>query len=333
MSVACAFLCKESVPLFYIGVSVWMYFFTEKKRMAVALLAISILYFLVVIYLLMPYFDADGVIDNFSEYSHLGSTALEMVSTVIFHPFLFLKLTLTSTVVVNALFFMFPFLCVVFCDWRLLSLWVIPVFIKITNLNLDSFSFDKHHVFHPLVFLVVAAIFGTVKLRKIICKRGWFSTAEFNKLMGIVFIFFGLTHTLFLSEFLYIRINQFASFRFDISSRHTYKPIIDLIPDEAPILVNRRALAYLPNRESLYRILSVKDLRSKETFNQLLDSVTYFFVDYSDNDGRDDLRRFLDRLKVDMAKDPNWGIYKKDAHLVLYIKKRLIGHARSINDS
>ena len=97
--------------------------------------------------------------------------------------------------------------------------------------------------------------------------------------------------------------------------------------------MNRPALAYLPNRESLYRILFVKDLRSKETFNQLLETVTYFFVDYSDNDGRDDLRRFLDRLKVDMAKDPNWGIYKKDAHLVLYIKKRLIGHARSINDS
>jgi uncharacterized membrane protein len=274
-----AMSCKEDVALYFIPVGIWCYFSLKKSKTGIIITLSSLIYFLLITKIAMPFFGSDNNLFNFQDmYPTLGSTTNEIIRSFIKNPHTILIKLFCAQSISSLTFLLAPFLVFFFCAGSTLYLCLTPFTVKLLASYTATFKFTKHAIWHPLFFIYLAVIFGIRNCRFLIIKKFKIPKRQANIYIAFILIIATVLNLSFWKKFTFYTYRSYRPISSYLSTTRTpiKKAAINSIPKIASLLADAEFLTYSPNRTNMFEINNF----NKKPILEILESVEYAIFDF-----------------------------------------------------
>jgi len=170
---AAVLLVQETLGPAVFGVGLFLYFFTDRRKLGIAMGATSVAYWLLCVSFLVPAFAASERYERMDLFGELGSTPIEMLTVMFRQPSLFLDRLLRRESIQFLLILLVPLALLPAFSWR----WTIAAIpLLLPTLLLSNAQWLTVKFWHQAPILVVffaAALMSIASPASIQNSRGW----------------------------------------------------------------------------------------------------------------------------------------------------------------
>jgi len=243
-------LCKEDIFVIVFMIGIYTFFKVDKKK-GVITCGISILWFILGFFVILPYFNGIGYFRHlygYSVFGQFGSTPSEIIKTIIFEPKLFFSLLFTPTNMKYLFHLLIPLGFVSIIGFEALLIAVPSILINILSGYHYTHFVTYHYTAAIIPFIFISVIFGIKRISK---------KSLFLPILALLFL------SVFLSSFYlgpyYSIVRNPKEVISTISKMDTYSQkeheiyqAISKIPEEAVVSASYNLLPHLSHREKIY---------------------------------------------------------------------------------
>jgi uncharacterized membrane protein len=300
-----AMSCKEDISLYFIVIGFWILLSLKRKNLGITTLLISGLYFTFITNL-MPNFSIGLRANNFHiTYAHLGSSFPEIIKSILTNPSLIIKQIISPTATISLIHLLAPILPLIFFASSTLFLCLLPILVKILSNKTYIIGFTHHHIWHPLFFIYLSAIWGTNNIIK-----KFKSKPNINKIIVLSVLTASIINLLYWSNFPIYEYGSFYPISHHLPSERSKKKLaaLSLVPSTASILADTEFLTYSPNRATMYEL----NRFNNETIPQILNKIDYCILDSKNLNKDKYLKKNKPALKSQLKQNKFKLIFSED---------------------
>ncbi|MEP9411481.1 MAG: DUF2079 domain-containing protein [Candidatus Brocadia sp.] len=157
-------LVREEVALTMFLLGLYVTLVMKEKKHGIATSVISILYFLVLVKIIMPYFAGDTSSFHyhkaFSNFSYLGDSPVQILIYIISHPLAIFSNLLDKVKIANFLMYIIPLLFTSFFSPTIFSISTCNLLLNFLSLSISHYSYILYYLSPSIPFLFLSAIKG-----------------------------------------------------------------------------------------------------------------------------------------------------------------------------
>lgn len=246
-------IIKEDLALLVGTVGLGLLFRQGYRKLGVILAIVGFSFFFYLVYVFMPYISVKGVYDHF-HFGTAGKTPTDIILKVITDPLFLLRSlvwpqikikTIIQSFSTFAIFPIFAPLTIIIplvADFSIRFIYAGPQFTKWALVN--------HHAAPSAIFLAIASIYGTVKLRNSIKNKNL--KLKFISLSAVLIILATITNNLIFHG----PINSLFKKQFyeDEQWMKDVRMVIDKVPQDASVSAQNNLAPHLTHRDDIYRL-------------------------------------------------------------------------------
>lgn len=317
ISMVLASACKEYISLLFIPFGFYLFVKHKKRLLALITAVLGLMWFIVAINLIIPYFLG-------SSYPHLssnpifGNSLYEVFKTFIFHPLFVLKqlVTFNRLAYLALLFAPVGFVFAFFAP-EFLFLGITEFMIVLLHGDIPLSEIVYHHQISLVPFILSATVIGIHRITRMV-RHVKFKFVNKNNMMYAITIFIFLMGIL--SNAVYGPFSILYDLNdFDISTDYvkTGHKVVDMIPADASVAVPNWVLPHLSNRDNIFRL---SDFLKNAEHIQKIGNPEYIVLDFSD--ALYDPKRSARKIDIDsyheVLNNPNYSvIYQENSWFLL----------------
>lgn len=336
-------LVREEVALTTFLLGFFIVFFRKERKIGAITSAISILYFLVVIKIIMPYFagSISGIHHHvaFENISYLGSSPSQILIYIVSHPFTIISNLLDKIKIANFLMYVLPFFFVSFFSPSIFSISMANLLLNFLSTSISHYSYVLYYFSPSIPFIFLSAVKGTQNIAEkgnsFLKKRNILLNTFDNKkiayaLAGSIFVaslssnvFFGPSpfSIQFWNKNYKLAPYKTHNFHFSqyIPTQHHKKAFefFPLIPNDASVSAEHFFLPYLYTKKTLmqFPIFEGADY-------VLIDKkhpIKFGTIGVDPIQARKNPQQFYDMVEKDTN---NWEVIKEDDGVFLFKKRQ-----------
>lgn len=153
-------LVREEVALTTLLLGFYITFIMKKKKVGITTSIISILYFLTLVKIIMPWIAGNTNILQNNIFSHLGSTPFEVFVYISSHPFAVILSLLNKIKIANFLIYIIPLLFMPFFSPTIFLISAGNLLLNFLSLSISHYSYILYYLSPSIPFLFLSAIQG-----------------------------------------------------------------------------------------------------------------------------------------------------------------------------
>ncbi len=175
LSLFIVLLMREDAAFFAFGIGVFMFFFQKKRRiLGFAVIVVSILYLLIVLHIIMPYFRGEKIGNDAHVAAYMfyefGRTPGEIIKNIFLSPIAFFKHIFHPLKLINWYMYFLPY---AFVPYVLVISLPTLIFLSYSG-SIKYISYMLYYVSPILVVVTWATVTGLHKVSNICQSKGWF---------------------------------------------------------------------------------------------------------------------------------------------------------------
>lgn len=159
-----AILVREEVALTTFFLGMYIFFILKEKKLGIATSLISMLYFLVVIKIIMPYFAGNSTNIShhvaFGNFSYLGNSPSQILIYIISHPFAIISNLLDKIKIANFFMYVLPLLFTSFFSPSIFLISTANLLLNFSSISISHYSYILYYLSPSIPFLFLSAIKG-----------------------------------------------------------------------------------------------------------------------------------------------------------------------------
>ncbi len=332
-------LVREEVALTTFLLGIYITFIMREKKAGIITSVISIMYFLALIKIVMPYIAGDATTLQNTVFSHLGRTPYEVFIYIASHPFAIILNLLDKIKIANFLMFILPLLFTSLFSPSILSISAGNLLLNFLSLSISHYSYILYYLSPTIPFLFLSAIkgvknisdkgFPSLKKKSIIISRVD-DKAFADVLVSCVFvasvsssIFFGpspLSIQFWNKNYTLApyKTHNFHHSQYTFTEHHRKAfEFFPLIPNDASVSAEHFFLPYLYRKKTLmqFPILDGADYVLIDKKHPVKFGVSKAGIDPLE--ARKNPQKYYDRVEKDTEK---WKLIKEDDGIFLFKK-------------
>ncbi len=254
LSVTLALFVKEDIAIFVFFFGVFLFFrIKNDKKIGLITVAYALLYFIITMEIIIPYFRTQVGLEGRSEYLILwkdfGDSSLEIIKNLILHPqLIFQSIPWTKVIpkffnIVASLLFI-PF----FSSFILLI--IPPVFVLATSKSPIMQGFGLHYIANILPFLFLGLIYGLKNLDKLLSSKSKKDYKIFVVILAIL-----LTVNLANTKWNLLKVSRYSAYK----DYKTINEFIYSIPKDSSVASLSAIIPHIPKRKNIYMLPQIND--------------------------------------------------------------------------
>jgi uncharacterized membrane protein len=312
-----AMLCQENIPLCVAALGIYSCILRRHLRWVLAPIASGLLYFLLAVKVLVPYFNKN-TLQFLLLYSHFGSTYSEIFLRLLLHPFLTLRIILQPHKLYYLMQLFGPLSFVPFLSPAAL-IPALPFFLQhLLSNRVNEVTIYFHYAAELIPFIFVAFIFGLKRFLslEVFKKRSWVAALWLCAMM--------LWGSFWLGP--HFSLPKATTLEWNKDPKDRIKEaFLKEIPADASVVATFEFLPFLTHRRGIYsfhHVYSGRYTMSKKPY-KLPEDVTYALLDFNDGitftlkgffhpGGYENIQKFL--------KSGSWGVVDALDSIVLFKK-------------
>lgn len=153
-------LVREEVALTTLLLGFYITFIMKKKKVGITTSIVSILYFLTLVKIIMPWIAGNTNILQNNIFSHLGNTPFEVFVYTISHPFAVILSLLNKIKIANFLMYIIPLLFIPFFSPTIFLISAGNLLLNFLSLSISHYSYILYYLSPSIPFLFLSAIQG-----------------------------------------------------------------------------------------------------------------------------------------------------------------------------
>lgn len=157
-------LVREEVALTTFLLGLYAFLIAKERRVGIVTSAVSLLYFLTVVKVVMPYFagESSGIRHHiaFENFSHLGNSPFQVLIFILMHPFKIISYLLDEIKIANFFMYVLPLLFTPFFSPSIFLITMGNLFINFLSTSISHYSYILYYLSPSIPFLFLSAIKG-----------------------------------------------------------------------------------------------------------------------------------------------------------------------------
>ena len=278
--------CREDVSVVTFALGIYIIFVRKEFKIGVLTSAISIVYFVTLIFYIMPTLRGGHGVFQLTQYTHLGKNFSEIFHTLLFNPLFVLKILLSPLRVINFILYTLPVFFFSFFSPSVFFIALPNLLTSFLNGSTAHYTIFLYHLSPAVPFIFLSSVNGIDNVALFLDKKysinskeslppSFISPIKKNIVVSCAFIlliigilsqyFFGPSP---LSRQFWDKNYTLADFythnyhysNYQVNKHHTVaNEIIKLIPSDATISAQQPLLPHLYDRKKLYIFPDIKD--------------------------------------------------------------------------
>ena len=224
-----------------------MIFIQKEKKRGLAVSAVSLLYFLFIVDVVMPFFAVGRKLEIVDQrYSYIGTDVVDIIRNIVFHPWTLLVNIITPNKISYIVALLLPVMFLPILSLGVLALSLPSLLINLLSSNSIAHTpFQYYHTAPVLAFIFLAA---TMSLGRLYLKKE--RKVIFNAALQVLIVM-SIVFSVFLSPAPYSLFSSLEEFRV---SEHAHKlaRVKRLIPQNASLSVQNNLGAHFSQREHIH---------------------------------------------------------------------------------
>lgn len=161
---ALSILVREEVSITTFLLGVYIFFILKEKKTGIITSAGSIVYFLIVTKMLMPYFAGNSrslhLHVAFGNFSYMGDSPLEILIYIVSHPIKIIANLIAGVKIANFLMYVLPLLFIPFFAPSIFFISTANLFLNFLSVSISHYSYILYYLSPSIPFLFLSAIKG-----------------------------------------------------------------------------------------------------------------------------------------------------------------------------
>src|SRR3989304_7355868 len=161
-------LVREEVALTTFFLGVYIIFITKEKKHGIITSVTSILYFLLITKIVMPYFAGNSNSIHYhvasGNFSHLGNSPSQILAYIISHPLTIISTLLNKIKIANFLMYVLPLCFASFFSPSILFISTANLLLNFLSVSISHYSYILYYLSPSIPFLFLSAIKGVTNI-------------------------------------------------------------------------------------------------------------------------------------------------------------------------
>lgn len=249
-------ICQEHLALLVFMMGLYAFFVQKRRRFGLAVSAISLAYFFLIIGFVMPHLSHTGrpaLLENNAQYENryawLGTSMPEIIKNIISHPLTILFFILSGEKLKYLFVLGLPVFSLCFYSWPIVIIFPI-LLINLLSLNSMTYNVFFYHSVVAIPFIYFSAIFTF---------KRWFLKELFLRRIFLFFILASSVGSMFLYSLAPIFSKQAIESHQPAMHAKKIAEVKKIIPKEASLSVQHNLGPHFAEREKIYRFPLKKD--------------------------------------------------------------------------
>lgn len=240
------FIVKENQPLYSAGIGLYMTISNRKRSHGIILILISIIYFIMLIKLVMPFF-GNGTIETWNRYAELVPNQgglFEAIKNILLRPFDTLLLIFRLKKLFFILILLIPVCFLPFFSKKAIVLLITPFATSLLASVDGMYSIYTHNVSSVIPFIYITSILGLKDLEKSDIFNRYKNMVLYSILLFGLIVSYEFDYLKNLDLYLLKNKNEYSAFIFDLVNKK--------VPNEATVSVQNDLGAPFAKRVGYY---------------------------------------------------------------------------------
>jgi len=343
MSFCLSILVREEVALTTFLLGMYAFLIVKERRVGIVTSAVSLVYFLTVVKVIMPYFagESSGIRHHiaFENFSHLGNSPSQILLYIISHPFTIISNLFDKIKIANFFMYVLPLLFTSFFSPSIFLIATANLLLNFLSKSISHYSYILYYLSPSIPFLFLSAIQGVKNIRdrwlpflkdKNVLSSKFDNSKYTYAIVSCIFVACVSSNVFFGPSPLSI---QFWNNKYKLASYKTHNfhysqyiltehhkkafSFLPLIPNNASVSAEHFFLPYLYMKKTLmvFPIFEGADY----VFIDKKHPVKFGTIDVDPVEARKNPQKYYDLVEKDTE---NWELVKEDDGIFLYKKRQ-----------